>query len=853
MLEAYKPETRMSFFKGGPLRSSQNYQYGFYDIGLIRDIIENDDVDANDVQVAALPLPSNNREFDIVQAIARHPRIQYGIVDKSKIMFVRVGKKTGWFSAFAEQGFVLKGGAKTPKRGKQLHRPTSLTAKFDISELNIQVVDDTYYTDYDFVNPNDQVPLYMQSPEVTERLLDGAFAISVRVLEKAIANIPVYLPDHSTDPEQYYYDDRLRNEMINDFRSVKGYNARIIGPIGMIKGNCFVCDLPEGIDVITSKANIKKELSNTKACYFIAEPQWPKPYANTDIQTVINNPKLFRKSDMEYWLREEYTKMFNDITEGRVLSDYKRIYSRLWHEGEKIDDQELHARMTYVGYRWVAMGLNITNSPWLFQTLALSHAKPLQKRIPIPCALYEQVIPESIARMCGWDGIVEQSTIRRSLDLGVHIVNDLDWLEMYESHGGHDADDFFKLFYREIEGGEMNGQKVVFAIRCPNGYGEYTVFKYVEEEPFPYWKDSKGNKHSFPKVNGRKWPLRLSEAIRTKQVTYTGLPSENNPKQIEYSEFYSVEDFLLNVQNTMTTGNVGGYVNAVMLHSLTLAKHRPFQVCSLESAIDGTTQTDDPDDRVAIDREADMIVREVIASGKQIDKHYWQTRGFAYRYREHDVELYEGKITQMAALCVEYYQQYAKKVVEWAQTNARPVPMVEKLGERLVLHAQADIRRFRKEIYEANMTSESFIGSIGRDTWEVLYEKIASHIETFERIEDQHDYVLALLHSSIKFPTTVGTVTDQIVMNKTIYPYLERAFIFYGIGSMLKLDVDKHGKTKVIDIVVNRWEHTDSDGNVVEFNDPYEYQKHHQNYSTIRHTSPPVASVVSDLRPLNIK
>lgn len=853
MLEAYSPETRMTAYTGGPLRSVSNYQYGFYDIGPIRDILENDDLDSNDVQVAALPIPSNNREYEIVEAIAKHPRIQYAIVDKDKIMFVRVGKKTGWFSAFAEQGFLLRGGSKTPKRGKQLHRPTSLNAKFNIDELNVMVVEDTRFTDYDFSTPNEEVPSWMQDPAVVERLLDGAFAVSTRVLEKAIANIPNYNPNNSTDPEEYYYDDRLRNEMINDFRSVRGYNARIIGPIGMIKGNCFICDLPEGIDVITSNANIKKELSNSRAFYFLAEPQWPKPYANTDIQTVINNPKLFRKSDMEYWLREEYKKIFRDITDGKILADYKRIYKRLWHEGDKIDDQELHARMTYVGYRWVAMGLSVTNSPWLFQTLALSHAKPLQKRIPIPCAIYEQVIPESIARMCGWDGTVQQSTIRRCMNLGVHIVNDLDWLEMYESHGGHDADDFFKLFYREIEGGEMNGEKVIFAIRCPNGYGEYSVFKYVDGEPYPEWEDSEGIKISFPKVNGRSWPMRLSESIRKGVVRYTGLPSENNPKNIQYSEHYSVDDFLMNVKNTMTSGNVGGYVNSVMLHSLTLAKHRPYQVCSLEAAIDGCTQTDDPEDRVAIDREADIIVREVIASGKQIDKFYWESRGFAYRYRDHDVELFNGKVTQMADLCVKYYQQYAQKVVEWAQENARPVEMVGKLGERLVLHAQADIRRFRREIFESNMNPDSFTGSINRDTWEMLYEKIANHIDNFDRIEDQHDYVIALLHSSIKFPTTGGVVTDQIVMNKTIYPYLERAFIFYGIGSLLKLEVDNKGRQRVIDIVVDQWQHTDPEGNVTVFDNAIDYQQHHQLYSEIRHTAPPIASVTSDLRPLNIK
>jgi hypothetical protein len=303
----------------------------------------------------------------------------------------------------------------------------------------------------------------------------------------------------------------------------------------------------------------------------------------------------------------------------------------------------------------------------------------------------------------------------------------------------------------------------------------------------------------------------------------------------------------------MTTGNVGGYVNAVMLHSLTINQHRPVQMCSLESAIDGCTQTDVPEDRRAIDIESELIVKEVLESGKPIDQWYWETRGFANRYRDQDVTLYEGKTTQVAMLCKKYFAEYCKKVAEWAQENARPVDAVAAIGERLVLHAQADIRRFRKEIYEANTAPTSSTGNIQRETWEILYDKISFHIDSFERDEDKHDYIIALLHSSIKFPTTDGIVTDQIVMNRTIYPYLERALIFYGLGSLLKLHKSPTGKLTVEDVAVSMWEHIDEDNNIHTFNDPLDYQKFHQQFSTIRHTAPRLDSIKSDLRVLNIK
>jgi hypothetical protein len=336
-------------------------------------------------------------------------------------------------------------------------------------------------------------------------------------------------------------------------------------------------------------------------------------------------------------------------------------------------------------------------------------------------------------------------------------------------------------------------------------------------------------------------------------VRYEGLPSENKESQTVYSPEYTVEDFLMNVRNAMSNGSVGAYVNTVMLHSLVLGKHRPVQLCSMESAIDGCTQTDMIEDRVAIDVEAEKIFEEVIASGRPIDAYYWHDRKFALRYPEVDVELYEGKPTQFQLLCKNYFAEYAKKVSEWAQENSRPVEQVSVLGDRLVLHAQSDIRRFRKEIYMSNSMNASFTGNIGRDIWEQIYQKIAEHIETFEREEDKHDYALSLLHSSIKFPTAEGNVTDQIVMNRIVYPYLERALIFYGIGSVLKLHKNERGKLYTEDIRVESWDYTDPEGATHTFTDPVEFQAFHKMHSPIAHTAPALKDVKSDLRPLNIK
>ena len=196
MFDAYAPKTRMVAHKGGPLRSVENYQYGFYDIGPLRDLLNSGDPAINDIQISAIPIPMTTHEYNIIESIARHPRISYAVVDKDKIMFVRVGEKRGWLTALNEANFKVSGGSKTPKRAKQLHRPTLLNAKFD--HINVYIAESTQFSDYDFVNPNEEVPSWMQDPEITARLLDGAFVFLGICKPLSLIHCAAFLPCIST-------------------------------------------------------------------------------------------------------------------------------------------------------------------------------------------------------------------------------------------------------------------------------------------------------------------------------------------------------------------------------------------------------------------------------------------------------------------------------------------------------------------------------------------------------------------------------------------------------------------------------------------------------------------------------
>jgi hypothetical protein len=818
----------------GPLRSVNNYQFGFYDIGVLRHALQSSN--SGEYRVAALPVPQNDAELETARKIITHPSVEYAIVDKNKLVVTLLdGDAKGWLGNLTELGYTVKGGGKAAKRMKSFHRPTLINAHFD--HLNVQIVDPTAYTMEDFEN---DVASDFSTPEVLERLLDGCFVVSERIMKQGIENLPVYQPYNTNDTDEYYYDPNIRRQLQRFLANSKVYNARILCHLGTIKGNMIVSDrLPEGVDVITAEANIKKEVIYNGGYRLLAEPQGPKSRVITDDQTVINFPKLFRKSEMEMWLKEEYEKMFQDAINGKLLQNWKSIYTRLWRDSDDIEDKEVQARMSYVAYRWVAAGMNITDSPWLFENLAISHAMPLQKRIPIPCSVYEQIIPESIARMAGYDITVESDTIQRINEIGVHVVNDVDWIEMYESHGGHDADDFFKLFYREIEGGDLDGEKVVIAIRSPNGKGEYSVFKYVEGQWSPTWLMSDGTEVKFPIVNGRGWPMRLSTAIRFDHVKYSGLPSTHTKSDAHVSEFYDHDQVMADLQAAMNGGNVGRYVNAVMLHSMVFPNHRAEQLCSLENAIDGCTQTADPADRAAIDEEAKKLVREVIESGRPIDRAFWMSRNFKNSLKENEtVELYDGKITQIYDLCNHYFQAYRTRVTKWSQANARPDESVHQLGARLYFHALPHLRRFRMNIYNAN-SAELIQNNVAvqRDAWENLYHGIINTIENFERVQDKHDFVLSLYSASLKVTTSGGKISDQIVMNRVVFPYLERALQHYGLAKRVVIERNVDGTLSITQIKSDTWTYRPDEDESKTFDDIFEYQKFHSKYSPIIHTT----------------
>jgi len=257
----------------------------------------------------------------------------------------------------------------------------------------------------------------------------------------------------------------------------------------------------------------------------------------------------------------------------------------------------------------------------------------------------------------------------------------------------------------------------------------------------------------------------------------------------------------------------------------------------MESAIDGCTQTSDVRDRNAIDSEAEIIIQEVLDSGRPVDHDLWYGRFVNLAKKHPEIETYEGTLTHLNSLCATYYNAYVQRVTKYAQEDIVLPEKIKDIGQRLYFHAIPVLRDFRMGIYNANANDSVYSsGSIKRDEWDALYGGIVDKIKSYERVEDQHDFVLALYCATILIPTSNGQYSDQIVMNRVVYPYLERALIHYGIGDRVTMTF-KNGKYSVVSTKYEQWTYTDPDGNVHVANDPLEYQQLHSNYSPIVFTN----------------
>lgn len=748
-----------------------------------------------------------------LKALAAAPETLYSYVDQGEITIVQIEEHDRREFPLSSFGWDIENTPKTFKRLKTLNRPFRLwdrltDADGNPRELRVAIMDDDAYISDEFEADG------YSSAEI-ERLLDGAVVINPQLFLNCKANIhfPVFAGESSHEHPEMFIEKFRRQEFLRQAQHFKTFNGRIFGAMhftgldpddvlhersGLIKAE-FFCDVAGtcerlGVDVIAARSALKTEVSYSGQPFILIEPQKAKKSGvNSDIQTMSNLPGLYKVDAIQAWVDDFLAAKFDDLKNNKLMPEWFDMSSTKFNGStHTLMPNDVDTLNKWNARVWMLSGRKITESPWLFEQLASSIAKSVNTRddrrlrFPVPCAVRAQVISASMSSMAGFDADVYQGCARWVEELEAVVVNDEDWLEMYRSHGGMDLDDFFTCYYRTIG----NCRKIV-TVRSPNDWGEYSIFDYVEGDWFPTFTKADGTIIQFPEAdnNPELWAERLSEVYSEGRIEYRGLPTENsNPTSVEQA--YGINTIVKLIQdNKGSAACVGANVNARTLHSVVMRSHRPVQLCPMEGAIDAGTQGGSAEDTIAVQEEATEILKAVIASGRPICAYLWRTRFV----RANQVPFPQSRLTTETHLFKADQirkassRRFLAMARDYAQKNLTQVDIcVHRLGRRMLPKALEVLVTTRR-----TMVSMQDVGSqtMGLGDWYDVHSLPIQVMNSFDTVTDQYDFVLALYSACFKLPTrSTGKVSDQIVMNPHLFPYLMDALRYYGLANHVEVD-----------------------------------------------------------------
>lgn len=823
--------------KGIPPVSSPSLSGG-YRYPILEDIAED-----RVFQILKAKLPRGDAEVrSYIRTLLSSPETLYGYADEGDVTIVQIEGWNRTETPLSTLGWHITSGPKTFKRLKTLNRPFRLGAKLD-RPLRVAIVDDDAYT-------NEDLSIY--SPGDVEKLLDGAFVISREMFQICIDKVEFPTLNDTNDP-QLDVDWFRMEEYFRQAQFFHAFNARLFGPMHFIgvpdddplyeahwklKGEAFIdvsdtCERMK-VDIICTRSALKHEVGNDSRTYVLLEPQKAKRSGvNSDLQTAINLPGVYQPEFVAEWINEFLHTNFNRLKNNELMEEWFSMAIPYFNAGSKIFAQNDVSTLTKWNARaWLMSGRRITESTWIFEQMASAISRHIKStdqsrlRFPVPCAVRAQVISQSFASMAGWDITVQLGSARWVDELEAIVVNDHDWIEMYHSHGGHDLDDFFVGYYRTF-----GNRRVIILVRSPNDWGEYSIFDYVEGDWYPEFEKHDGSFMVFPEVNTNPelWPVRLSDALNQELVRYTGMPSSKDKKEF-VSRPYSTADVLEVIDNNTSSANsVGLNVNARSLWALTKKTHRPVQLASMEACIDTGTQGGSSEDAEAVIKEAKSIVAEIIAGDDPIDAYMWDTR-FSNSWRTSPLPAHRLTTRTHISAAHELRNKAAKQFMDMARTYSQNHivknfdPKIHQLGARFLAQGYNALINTRLSMWQA----QSFSGSsLIPDNWFDLHSFVLEKLNSFEDEVDRHDFVLAIYSSCFKAPArSTGKISDQLVMNPHIFPYLLDAMRFYGLAYYI--NVDENGQ--IVRHKVENWTLScvSCDTQFVT-EDPYKVQKYHAN------------------------
>ncbi len=567
--------------------------------------------------------------MDAVKKVLSPENVNLATVDGNNLTII-TSNEEGWLSPLQ---LKIKASDKTAKRLKSLSHGYSITGRF--KEVSLEII------------------------EGSEKALDGIFFVSRHFITACLRQTKKLLGQEKFD------------QMMKRVRGAKIFSTRILCAHGkFLKGHAIVVD-GQDFDIRTHACNLKKEVTDSPEWLIGMEPMKNKETTRTNIQYIINHNWLFPLESLKKWATTETRTIFCDITTGKVSKLTEKALEFIKEESD--DPDTWHEEVKWMLGQVHLAGGKFENSPFMsyetFNQLSQRMLSVLDGKIniTIPCARHCQIISYSAARE-GNICITEpaEGTIRFVKEFGVAVVSDTDWLKMIDNHGGCDQDDFFDLIYREI-----NGQKKVVVLRCPNDFHEYTLLNPESEDECPismYYDQNKTEKEFYwPTLTMKEFPLTMSQVLKT------GKSKIKLPKSEQKEGDYTKESVIEDVQRAMKNPGPGSMVNAKIAYNLVFGQ-LPDHFLSMEDAIDSNVMSRSHEALELVNKIKEDLTKQI--KTQPMDEFLNKLKRFGCK------KLYKGTPTLIVEHVLQIREFFQKEIKAWSQTRLEiPSKIIDALND----------------------------------------------------------------------------------------------------------------------------------------------------------------------------
>ena len=645
------------------------------DLGGMKRVVANflcDLVGAVEYTIGVLPHPRDAEELEVALKWAADDCVNHVYVDKEDIVYVNYVGVDGWLAPFTAAGISVVDAKNHGKYSKQTYRPTTTGLELpDDMDITVRIMETNE------VRAFSHEDLSSYSDDEVEMILDGMF-----VLSKDIWDMLVSSTEGNNDPFKSH---RRRQKV----RNAREMNVRLWTEHGFIKGNAICADgeLPGGVMVLTSRANVKSAISvtNEGKRFIIAEPDGGKNEAYSNIQLLAwfhavnaGTTQLFTQDMLNRALDDHLEKSYQQVVKGELTERFADVDSFVWKQMKSLGIPGNTVMNRWSVVEAAARGFDYRTSPSMLSSVATNHRTSMvdangHPRFPLPNAHFKTVKSVSMLRLAGYKvKTPNKGFIEYHPGTDTWFLCDSDWIDHSVDFGGHDGDDHFTVMSVR----DSHGKHRILVWRMP--MDSYAMFRtthkgishvdYKGTETFAFQMSAKSNLDTMPKP--------LGQLIREGHVTFTGLPSQS--KTPSYSGLPLTRQDVMDQIRGLSGQNaaLGAYVNSLFLYRWvfkTLPSNMPGM---LSDVVDSS----DPDDVQYVLNYSASLVREVLGSGRPIPRSYWNTtRAFGfekvldgYRLTHPGFEpnfVDNDKLSMMTKSMTDAIAKYDRKISDFAQKN----------------------------------------------------------------------------------------------------------------------------------------------------------------------------------------